>query len=201
MSKKRRKKTDDTRQMILEAASRFFSKKGVLGTSFSDIAKDAGLSKGTVSYYFPTKEHLVYEVNEFNLNKMTSILFLWIEGISAETNVQSAISRLMDMMSENSQCLSIELCMVFESVQDSFGLKKRVVEKLNEWNTMVKIGLMKTGCSDRETDMHATIASALLDSLIMRSALGLDRRSVSEIYDGLLPKKAKISHICANGER
>ena len=198
MNKRSRKKTDDTRQAILEAASRFFSKQGVLGTSFSDIAKEAGLSKGTISYYFPTKEHLVYEVNEFNLNKMTSLVFLWIEGISSDTSIKAAISQLMDMMSENDQCLSIELCMVFESVQDSFGLKKRVVEKLNEWNTMIKIGLMKTGCTDKEIDMHATIASALLDSLIMRSALGLDRRSVSKIYDSLLPSKGKISHICAN---
>lgn len=198
MAKKRRKKTDDTRRAILEAACRFFSQKGVLGTSFSDIAKEAGLSKGTVSYYFPSKEHLVYEVNEFNLNRITSLLFLWIEGVSAEDSVEAAISSLMAMMAQEGQCLSIQLCMVLESVQDSFGLKKRVVEKLNEWATMIKIGLMKTGCAEDEIDMHATIASALLDSLIMRSALGLESRPVSTIYHGMAPPRGKISHICAN---
>ena len=55
--------SDDTldsakRQQILDGAKRCFLRQGFDGSSMNDIVKAAGVSKGTVYAYFPSKEKL-----------------------------------------------------------------------------------------------------------------------------------------------
>ncbi|MBQ9942194.1 MAG: TetR/AcrR family transcriptional regulator [Christensenellaceae bacterium] len=185
MGKKLQEKFDDNRLSILQAATTLFAKKGVMGASFSDIAKEVKLSKGTVSYYFPSKEHLVYEVNEFNLGAITAMVFKWIESLQPGQNPKEAVKTLLGQLSESAECMSLELCMMFECMQDTFGLKKRVVEKLYEWKTMLKIGLMKIGLSGGRLDAYTVICCALMESLIVRSSLGVETHSVDVLFDEL----------------
>jgi TetR/AcrR family transcriptional regulator len=51
-----------SREAILEAAERRFSTWGYEGAGLNDIAADAGLSRGTPSYFFGSKERLYVEV-------------------------------------------------------------------------------------------------------------------------------------------
>jgi AcrR family transcriptional regulator len=57
-----RKKTEEKRQTIVEAAKDVFRERGYETSSVSDIASRAGASKATVYSYFPSKEALFMEV-------------------------------------------------------------------------------------------------------------------------------------------
>lgn len=50
-----------TRERILEACRRLFNEKGYATTSLADIAASVGISKGNLTYHFPTKYELVVE--------------------------------------------------------------------------------------------------------------------------------------------
>lgn len=56
--------TRDKRQIILDIATRIFSHYGYGKTSLDDIAAEAGVAKGTIYYYFPSKEDLFIAVVE-----------------------------------------------------------------------------------------------------------------------------------------
>jgi TetR/AcrR family transcriptional regulator len=53
-----------SRESILAAAERLFADQGYDGASLNDIAVKAGLSRGTPSYFFGSKERLYSEVIE-----------------------------------------------------------------------------------------------------------------------------------------
>ncbi len=53
------KKSDVTREKILEAALRLFRKRGFDRTTMRDVADAAGLAVGAAYYYFPSKDALV----------------------------------------------------------------------------------------------------------------------------------------------
>jgi len=53
------KKSEATREKILEAALRLFRKRGFERTTMRDVAKAAGLAVGAAYYYFPSKDALV----------------------------------------------------------------------------------------------------------------------------------------------
>jgi AcrR family transcriptional regulator len=67
---RRVRQTDATRSALLAAARARFAEHGFAGTSISDIAGDAGLTKGAVYHHFTSKEHLfelVFEAMEAEL--------------------------------------------------------------------------------------------------------------------------------------
>src|SRR5438874_13299279 len=51
-------RSERSRSQILDAALKLFSHRGYGATSVSDIAEEAGLSKGNVYHHFPDKESI-----------------------------------------------------------------------------------------------------------------------------------------------
>ena len=58
----RRRRPDERPTQILEAALDIFGEKGLAAARLEDIAKRAGLAKGTIYLYFPNKEALFREM-------------------------------------------------------------------------------------------------------------------------------------------
>jgi len=49
----------DTRERLLDAATRLFSEQGVAGTSMTEIAAAVGVTSAMIHYYFKTRDHLL----------------------------------------------------------------------------------------------------------------------------------------------
>jgi TetR/AcrR family transcriptional regulator len=58
--------------LILQAAEKIFAKNGFKGAATADIAREAGLPKANVHYYYKTKEDLYREVLRHILNDWMS---------------------------------------------------------------------------------------------------------------------------------
>lgn len=56
------RKSDATRERILDAAALVFSEKGYAGARLADIAAAAGMQTGSLYYHFPGRDELVEEV-------------------------------------------------------------------------------------------------------------------------------------------
>ena len=56
------RKSDVTRQRILDCAALVFSQKGYAGARLTDIAAAAGMQAGSLYYHFPGRDELVEEV-------------------------------------------------------------------------------------------------------------------------------------------
>lgn len=54
-----RKRVITTKYEIIQVATEFFLEKGVSDTSPKMIAEELGISTGNITYYFPTKDHLL----------------------------------------------------------------------------------------------------------------------------------------------
>lgn len=112
---------------ILEAAVRVFADKGVVATKMIDIAKEAGIGKGTVYEYFSSKEAIFLEA--------MNLYLLQFEGVMQET-LQSKgdpQSRLWQLMSRVIQDLA-ELTDVIQIMLDFWAVGLRS-EQFNVWRS------------------------------------------------------------------
>ncbi len=62
VAKLRQARSHRTRQAVRDAAARLWTERGYDAVAVTEICDEAGVSKGTFFYYFPTKEHLLLEV-------------------------------------------------------------------------------------------------------------------------------------------
>jgi AcrR family transcriptional regulator len=65
------KKSETSRQHVIDAAIKTLAKRGFANTSVSDIAATAGMSKGVVHYHFTSKDDLLARVLEQCAKKMS----------------------------------------------------------------------------------------------------------------------------------
>lgn len=92
------------RDAILYTASSLFTQKGVHGTSLGDIAAEAKLSKGTLYYYYSTKDELIVTITDDCLCHMADILFSWVDGLNREEALRPALIRLFEsLMADEAQ--------------------------------------------------------------------------------------------------
>lgn len=69
-----RPKKPEERNRIRDVAFNVFSNKGFENSSFSDIAKEASVSKSLVQYYFPKKEQFISDFIDKSLSAVTQIV-------------------------------------------------------------------------------------------------------------------------------
>jgi AcrR family transcriptional regulator len=70
---------------ILDAAERLLSRSKDRMANVAEVADEAGLAKGTVYLYFPSKEELLLAVHERNIDGFFSALIACLEGDRAVT--------------------------------------------------------------------------------------------------------------------
>ena len=89
---------ENTREVILDAASELFAARGVTSTSIDDIAALAGIAKGSVYYNFESKAGLVEAIVARNSELMANALREATEsrtGLDLRDEVVRALLRLV----------------------------------------------------------------------------------------------------------
>lgn len=170
MSKKLSRQFENNRQLIRTKTTELFISKGIAATSISDIAREARLSKGTVSYYYPSKDHLVYEATECHLADVTDSLLCWMEKTAPGAPLAASLRRLLEAVFNTNEKCRLHICLVYEAVMGNEPIKKMINEKSAGWATMVEAGLLKAGYADARVVTDAVFMS--LDTVILRRALG-----------------------------
>mgnify|MGYP001049724307 FL=1 len=69
MARRTKAEAAETRELILDTALDVFSRKGYSHTTFVDIAKQIGLTKGAVYWHFKTKPDLLVALIEASLSR------------------------------------------------------------------------------------------------------------------------------------
>lgn len=88
-----------TRYEIIQVASEFFFEKGYSATSPKAIAAELQISPGNITYYFPTKEHLLAVIVEMLCD------FQWkLFEIEADRGIESVESICLEFMTVASAC-------------------------------------------------------------------------------------------------
>ncbi len=59
---RRERRRDRSREEILDAARRVLLRRGLAGTTLDAVAKEVGVTKTTLYYYYPSKDALLFEL-------------------------------------------------------------------------------------------------------------------------------------------
>jgi len=170
MSRKLSTQFEDNRLVILRAASELFCRQGIHGASISDIAKTVKLSKGTVSYYYPSKDHLIYEVTDFHLSKVTDSLLKWMGAVSPGMPTKEVLESFFAHMFSTEEKCRLHICLLSEAILGNEATRRLLADSLSKWRAMAEAGLLKSGSVH-----YGPVTDALfvaLDSVILRRAMG-----------------------------
>jgi len=159
------KRVKTTKYEIIQVASEFFLSVGYSATSPKMIASELDISTGNITYYFPTKEHLLLEIVEMLCD------FQW-ELIKKQTgnDTEGVSSICLEMMTVVSACAGDEIARdfftaVFQSEMCRNYLRKNHEERAKK--------IFAKECADW-TDEQFTEAELLVMGIQYTSVVATD---------------------------
>ena len=97
-----------TRDRILETALKLFSKKGYLGATTKEIAKEAGIAEITLFRHFPSKERLFEQVlNSYSFLPVLKGLLPEISKMSSKKALTVIARRFLDTLESRKEMIQI----------------------------------------------------------------------------------------------
>lgn len=168
MSVYEEKKEVSSRQKILEAAARLVMEKGVKGTSLADIAREAGISKGTLFYHFPTKDELVYELTVRHFDRLIQGFLKGIDHIEDE-KPEKIVYEGLNLVLQAKERGKLNLYLLQEAFMGNDELKEKFKNTYRDYHTLMQQFLRKlTGKEEKEDEVKAAMLVSLLDGLIIQ---------------------------------
>lgn len=171
----------NNRDRIVETAIRLIGEKGVEGTSLADIAKEVGISKGTLYYYYSSKNDLIFDITKDHVDKITANIFALIESNKGEASWQSMLKLLIDNLLKSETRTRLHLYLIQEVLSGNDDLKKRFKETYQQWFRMIQEGYSLLTQQPKNLSVQARILVAIIDGLIIQSSIGAEAIQLDEI--------------------
>lgn len=136
----------DTKEYIIEVASRLVHLRGFNHTSIGDILKESGVGKGNFYYYFRSKEELGYAIIENNLRWFSEEVTGKAFGNDRDAMAQldDFLDILLDMHRRRNcagGCRLGNMAMEMSNIHE--GFRKRFQEVFDGWGVQVATILRK----------------------------------------------------------
>ncbi len=175
----------DNRRKILEAAMDMIGQKGVDKITLAGISKASGISKGTLYYYYATKNDLIFDIADLHMEKITQALFTMIDENSRLTWERLLTAFFTTLLSSDARS-RLHIYLVKEAISGNDSLKKRFQATYRQWFAMVNEASAKMPGNIRYSDAHAKLLVAAVDGFILQTLLDTDKIKISDIVSLML---------------
>ena len=98
---------EERRQVILDAAWQLFQSNPYETVNISDVARDAGLAKGTVYLYFKTKEELFLVVQEQQFRRWFDEIDAQLQALENDGTIPTVAALMTDSLSQRSTLMRL----------------------------------------------------------------------------------------------
>jgi AcrR family transcriptional regulator len=195
---KRRDLAGDKAQRIVEAMRASVARRGAAGSTFDHVARDAGVSRGLLHYYFGTKERLLVEVVRRDTElRMTALDESLAGAQTADDLIDALVRSLEDVVEHDPEFVSLwfELFTIARR-NDEIGAevaeltrrtREHVAEVLADKQAEAVVRLHD------EPEAVATILFSLADGIAMRMLLEPDRDFTTTLRAGIECARALLT--------
>lgn len=184
------KKLKDTkqqtkRQQIIEAAAHLMVQKGIEQTSLSDIANEAGMSKGSLYYYYASKNDLIFDIADAHINQISENLFSIIEARKGNADWKDVLVILFERIMAAETRGRLHIYLIQQALNGNDALMERFQKKYREWYEMIRDGFEKIESGSGDYAKLSLLIVAALDGFLIQSLLGLSTITADEFVKHL----------------
>ncbi len=157
----------DTREKILETATRLFSAQGYSNTSLSQVAKEAQVSKALIFWHFENKETLFRTALQRTLEPYFINVVDDLEGLSEADQIKRLIDEYYTFVAKNIYSVRFFLSLILREEKHPDDL----VGHMNELQHVFRNLLADILDSGRQKGIFRDDINPMLDSGLIMTAL------------------------------
>jgi AcrR family transcriptional regulator len=185
----RQKRSMERKVRIMEAARELFAKKGLMGTSSNEIAREAGVSIGTFYSYFENKRALFLQILKEHLETFVTDIYTLKtdDAISVKDNIREHILKAFGVFDRHPAFHREALLLKFTDPE-----VKRLFDEVEQEQLAIISDLVRPYCTTKDPKslrevskvMHSAVESIAHAVKFLDSPLDEDKL-VDELSDML----------------
>ncbi|WP_300278945.1 TetR/AcrR family transcriptional regulator [Peptacetobacter sp.] len=166
------KSNNNTKQLIIDTTIKLITKQGVKNTSLADIARNTNISKGTLYYYYASKDDIISEIADVHLNIINEAVLMCVKNINGTSDLD-LVSLVMDNISTISSTGRIHMYLICEAITENENLRNQFKEKYRAWRLALKNSLIENLSEEHKdrADAISFLLISIVDGLVMQSIL------------------------------
>ncbi|MCP9770875.1 TetR/AcrR family transcriptional regulator [Lacihabitans sp. LS3-19] len=159
------KKRAVSRKKIIDTALMLFGSNGFANTSISQIAKEAGISKGLMYNYFESKDDLLEKVILETVESMQGFYLEFLEEADARKMLLKMIDFTVEFLKTEKE-FNVLLTSLGLQKESHPIIKKIASEKINQLMPLFLTKMNDAGIPDAENEIY--IMGAVMDGLAVQ---------------------------------
>ena len=195
---KRRDLAGDRAKRLVDAMRASVARRGVAGSTFDHVAREAGVSRGLLHYYFATKERLLVEVvrrdTELRLALLDEAL---AEAHTADDFIDALVRSLEEMVAASPDVVTL-VFELFAVARRNAEVGSEVAELTRRTRAQVA-ALLEAKQSEGVLKLHdepeavATLLFVLADGVAMRMLIEPERDPAATVRAGVTCARALLT--------
>ncbi len=174
-------KNTNIKEIILDGATKLLEEKSFFQISLSDIAKKAGISKGTLYYYYSNKDDLLFDIADNYLTQLSEDLIKWVTDESKDTSLPRLIKYTLERGIFN-ESGNLRLYLIADSISGNEELREKLLEKYQHFKNILSVEIAKR-TSDADSEYLAWLILIVMDGLLVQDRLQNKEFDVSKFIE------------------
>jgi AcrR family transcriptional regulator len=176
----------DTRQLIIDSTIELIAKRDVNEISLADIAAAAKITKGTLFYYYNSKDLIFVDITYQYLTGLASRFEEWVNNAEKDTSLPRMAKYILDFGARYDQRSKLHIYLVNKALSDNKQLKTIFRKTYIEWREMIKNHIAER-ISDPEKAVNiANLLLVMVDGIIVQDLIGVKGIETSDIISLLI---------------
>lgn len=183
-------KKTSTREKILSVTRHLMAEKGVPATTLADISQAAGISQGTLFYYYKSKDDLIYDILEQHFSQLTDSIIASMPRRSSSDKV-TLLRGTLEKLIKDQDTSRMNIYLFQEAIAGNRDIKDRFMVKYQTWRELIARQVSSLFAINDPDDLAGlgAVILAVIDGLTIQYLLdnqSFDFKKAAGIMAGML---------------
>ena len=162
-------RNDNIQDLIVNTTSELLKTVSFSDISLAMIAKQAHISKGTLYYYYPHKDDILFEIIDKYLTQLYEELTIWVNSPKKDTNIRRLLTFVLDRGSGKTFG-NLRLYLINEAISGSHSVRQRYIERYRYFQKEIK-QLIAERLPAKNAGMLSWVILTLMDGILIQGQL------------------------------
>ena len=174
-------KPNNMKENILNVSTKLMAKNGIKNTSLADIAKEVGISKGTLYYHYASKDDIICDMANMHLNVITNALIECLQNAGFHSTTEEFISVILNKISDIENHGRIHMYLICEAITSNEKLREQFKIKYIQWRKALELEIQRTTKFKASSYPISFLLMSIVDGLVVQSLLKTEQLPYEEI--------------------
>lgn len=162
---------DNVKELIIDSTEKLMETQKLADISFAAIAKEAGISKGTLYYHYKSKNDILFGIMDKYLSAQWNDLIEWTENPDKDTSINRLVQYVMERDIANA---NMRLNFFYDAMMGNEEVREKLLKRYDDFEHIIaeKIGERTEAMS---ADYLAWVILLLSDGLFIHQTIHNDR--------------------------